>query len=257
MDGQRWVNGSPAPDVLILGGSGRIGTAVALDILEHTGARVCLASRRPRLPPSLGALEPGRVRLARLDLTEAGALAALLSPPAGRLAPSVTSPVTPPVSPPVSLSGKAAYDLVIHCAGPFRQRDLGVLEACIAARVNYLDVSDSPDYVRSALALGEAAQRAGVTAIVSTGVFPGWSNSMARLAAEQFASLDRLQLNYVVAGSGGAGPTVMRTTFLELQRPFPAWIGGAWRQVWPYGDRELASFPPPLWPSLGLWIQHQ
>ena len=42
-------------------------------------------------------------------------------------------------------------DLVIHCAGPFRDRNLSVLNLCIRTGTSYLDVSDSPDYVRQAL----------------------------------------------------------------------------------------------------------
>lgn len=228
---------SAAPRVLILGGCGRIGAAVALDLLHHTHAELCLASRNPQFPDLLASYAD-RIKLLHLDLSDQAAVEQAIALSAGR-----------DVS-----AGAEDYDLVVHCAGPFRQRDLGVLRACIAAGVNYLDVSDSPDYVRGALALKDEAIAAGITAIVSTGVFPGLSNSMARLAAEQFDSLDSLQLNYVVAGSGGAGKTVMRTTFLELQTPFPAWIDGQWQEILPYSDREQVEFLPPYGKSSVYWF---
>ncbi len=207
-----------APRVLILGGTGRIGTAVALDLLRYSEAHLILASRQSRLPASLTAVEAtGRVERLALNLEQAEALQRAI----------------------------ASVQLVIHCAGPFRHRDLRVLQGCIAARVPYLDVADSSDYVRSALALRKAAAAAGVTAIVSTGVFPGISNSMVRLAAEPFERIDQIQLNYAVAGSGGAGLTVLRTTFLELQHPFEAWLEGRWQTVQPYSQPEPVTFPAP------------
>ena len=228
---------STAPQVLILGGCGRIGASVALDMLHHTQADLCLASRHPQCPALLADFAH-RIQLLSLDLTDAEAVEGAIGCSGAK-----------------GLQSRPdGFDLVIHCAGPFRQRDLGVLRACIAAGVNYLDVSDSPDYVREALALKDEAIAANITVIVSTGVFPGLSNSMARLAAEQFERLDDLQLNYVVAGSGGAGKTVMRTTFLELQTPFPAWIDGQWQEVLPYSDREQVEFLPPYGKSSVYWF---
>ncbi len=225
------------PQILILGGCGRIGASVALDLLHHSQAELCLASRNPQCPAVIAAFAH-RIQLLRLDLNDSESLEQAIVGSASH-----------------SLEAQShGYDLIIHCAGPFRQRDLAVLRACIAAGVNYLDVSDSPDYVREALELKDEAIAAGITAIVSTGVFPGLSNSMARLAAEQFERLDDLQLNYVVAGSGGAGKTVMRTTFLELQTPFPAWIEGQWQAVSPYSDRERVEFLSPYGKSSVYWF---
>ncbi|MGB5969059.1 MAG: saccharopine dehydrogenase, partial [Spirulinaceae cyanobacterium] len=50
-------------------------------------------------------------------------------------------------------------------------------------------------------------------------------------------------LSYVVAGSGGAGMTVMRTTFLGLRAAFDAWLNGQWQKVSPYSKREVKEFP--------------
>lgn len=198
--------------VLILGGQGRIGTAVAEDLRAHTSVTMTLTGRRQRLTPL-----PERCDFMALDLADQTAVKQAI----------------------------ADHALVIHCAGPFSYRDTHVLETCIEQGVNYLDVADHPPYVKAALGLRTAAQAQGVTAIVSTGVFPGLSNSMVRCGMEQLDEADAIHLSYVVAGSGGAGVTVMRTTFLELQHPFSAWLNGAWQSVQPYSDREVVSFPAP------------
>lgn len=204
---------SMIPGVLILGGQGRIGASVMADVLAHTEATITVTGRRAKPHQPL----PPRCTFLALDLIDHDAVTAAI----------------------------AAHQLVIHCAGPFGYRDTHVLRTCIHQGVNYLDVADNPRYVSNALAMGAAAQAQGVTAIVSTGVFPGISNSMVRQGMDQLETAEAIHLSYVVAGSGGAGVTVMRTTFLELQHPFSAWINGAWQAIAPYSQRELVTFPAP------------
>lgn len=196
--------------VLIVGGQGRIGASVAADVLAHTAAAVTVTGRQQQTPPS------GCGFLA-LDLQDHDRVSQVI----------------------------AGHDLVIHCAGPFGYRDTHLLDTCIAQGVNYLDVADNPRYVKAALQRRPAAQATGVTAVVSTGVFPGISNSMVRQGIEQLESADAIHLSYVVAGSGGAGVTVMRTTFLELQHTFQGWLQGRWRTVEPYSQRAVVTFPAP------------
>lgn len=202
--------------VLILGGRGRIGSSVAADLAAHTQAQITVTGRsavnESRTAP------PFKLEFLPLNLSDR---------------PSVEQAIK-------------STDLVIHCAGPFRYRDGYVLRTCIEQGVNYLDVSDDRSFTRTALALHEAAQAAGVTAVVNTGVFPGISNSMVRQGVEQLDQPEQIHLSYVVAGSGGAGVTVMRTTFLGLQHPFQAWLDDRWRTIKPYTGRETIEFPAPF-----------
>lgn len=198
--------------VLILGGRGRVGASVAADVLAHTPATITVTGRQPATADS-----PPQCQAIALDLDDR---------------PRVERAI-------------ADHDLVIHCAGPFGYRDTHVLTTCLAQGVPYLDVADNPRYVRKALDCRDRAIATGTTAIVSTGVFPGISNSLVRQGIEQLDAADQVKISYVVAGSGGAGTTVMRTTFLELQHPFPAWINGQRQPVLPYSQRETVEFPAP------------
>jgi saccharopine dehydrogenase-like NADP-dependent oxidoreductase len=215
--------------VLIIGGQGRIGRSVALDLLPQTEAQVTLTGRTmgsPNLSSSVLQRYGDRVNVVPLNLEEASNVERII----------------------------ANHDLVVHCAGPFRQRDVNVLESCIEQGVQYLDVSDDREYTVKALNLQEKAQAKGVVAVINSGVFPGISNSMVRLGAEQLDTLDQIHLSYVVAGSGGAGVTVLRTTFLNIQTPFNAWIQGKWREVKPYTEREVIEFPEPLGATGVYWF---
>lgn len=206
--------------VVILGGTGGIGRCVASDITRHTQAQVTLAGRRhrPKKPLPEGMLyQPMEV--------EADEIATQIAP----------------------------FDLVVHCAGPFRQRDQRVLASCVAQQIPYVDVADSPDYVSEALTYHQAAQAHGTTCVLSTGVFPGISNSLVRQGVEQFDQAESVHLSYLVAGSGGAGLTVMRTTFVELQTPFLAKVDGDWQEIAPYCDREVLPFPDPYNVGAGVY----
>lgn len=211
--------------VLIVGGRGRIGSSVAQDLVTHTDAEITVTGRNSEASIGPG-LPPDRVQYQTFDLADSAALQKAVS----------------------------QSNLVVHCAGPFHYRDAGVLKTCIESGVNYTDVSDSRSFTRKALELREAAQSAGITAIINTGIFPGISNSMVRRDVEELDAAEHIHLSYVVGGSGGAGVTVMRTTFLGLQTPFEVWEDGKWQQVKPYSDRETIEFPQPYGKTGVYWF---
>jgi saccharopine dehydrogenase-like NADP-dependent oxidoreductase len=198
--------------VIILGGSGRIGREVAKDLARHTQASITITGRSSK-PDGFGE----EVSFWQLDLDDYERLRVAIK----------------------------NHDLVIHCAGPFHYRDGRVLQICIEEKVNYIDVSDHRSFYQKVIPWREQAQEAGITAILNTGVFPGISNSMVKQGIEQLDEAETINLSYVVAGSGGAGVTVMRTTFLGLRTPFQVWQDGKWQQQLPYTEREVKQFPAP------------
>lgn len=212
--------------VLILGGSGRIGRSVATDLVRQTPVEITIAGREPQTGNQVAQALGSQVQFLALDLADQAGLQRAI----------------------------AASSLVVHCAGPFVHRDARVLQTCIQEGVNYVDVSDNRAFTLKALAQKAAAEAAGITAVVNTGIFPGISNSMVRRDVEQLDQAERIHLSYVVAGSGGAGVTVMRTTFLGLQEPFTARLNGDWQTVAPYSDLEVVEFPQPYGQAPVYWF---
>lgn len=193
--------------VLVIGGTGHIGYCIAKDIQKQTQAEVTITGRDVAFT--------GNFPFLSLDLNHQNQLQNII----------------------------ADFDLVVHGAGPFHKRDGRVLKGCIEQGVNYIDVSDHRSFHFQVAGYHEPATQAGVTAVLHTGVFPGISNLMAREGVEALDTTESIHLNYVVAGSGGAGLTVMRTTFLGVQSPFSAWINGQWQDVLPYSEPEIINFP--------------
>ena len=206
--------------VLVIGGCGRIGNSVARDVVIHTEAEVTVTSRKPQeqVNPSF--------KFLRLDLADRQQLAKAI----------------------------AERDLVIHCAGPFHYREGSVLETCIDLGKDYIDVSDHRSFYERVIKHQDRAIAKGVTAVLNTGIFPGISNSMVKQGVEQFDRPQKIHLSYVVAGSGGAGLTVMRTTFLGLKNKFIAWIDGKWQDTQPYSEREVIEFPQPYGKTGVYWF---
>ena len=208
-----------AQKVLVIGGYGRIGKSVARDIVNHTDAEVTITSRQTQ-----SETEPFKFLALNLD------------------------------DRPQLHQAIADKDLVVHCAGPFHYRDGRVLESCISQGVNYIDVSDHRSFYQRVIKLQDRAIAAGVTAVLNTGIFPGISNSMVKQGVEQLDRANKIHLSYVVAGSGGAGLTVMRTTFLGLKNKFSAWIDGKWQDILPYSQREVIEFPAPYGKTGVYWF---
>ena len=205
--------------VLVVGGYGRIGNSVAQDLIKHTDAEVTITSRQAR-----SGIKPFKSLV--LDLNDCQTLQQAIS----------------------------NYDLVIHCAGPFHHRDGRVLLSCIDAGVDYIDVSDHRSFYQRVIQNRDRAISAGITAILNTGIFPGISNSMVKQGIEEFDRPQKIHLSYIVAGSGGAGLTVMRTTFLGLRNKFSAWIDGKWQDTSPYTEREVIEFPAPYGKTGVYWF---
>ncbi|PRW58282.1 saccharopine dehydrogenase [Chlorella sorokiniana] len=227
-----------AKNVVVLGGSGRVGSSTAAALAAALpSASLSLASREGdgeafraavARRPELGAAKP-----LRCDVDDPASLAAALK----------------------------GADLVIHTAGPFQRRsDCNVLEAAIAAGVPYMDVCDDTAYSQRAKALHQRAADAGVPAITTTGIYPGVSNVMAahmiaingkeyaadgsyaEQPGEGAARPKRLLYSYFTAGTGGAGPTIMETTLLLAGEEVIAYKDGQRQVLPPVSNRRVVDF---------------
>nr|KJB06709.1 hypothetical protein B456_001G136900 [Gossypium raimondii] len=123
-------------------------------------------------------------------------------------------------------------DLVVHAAGPFQQsQKCTVLEAAIETQTAYLDVCDDTNYAFRAKSFKDRAVDANISAITTGGIYPGVSNVMAAelvhaARSESKTEPERLRFSYYTAGSGGAGPTILATSFLLLGEEVVAYNKG-------------------------------
>ena len=227
------ADGAPdrgVPRVVIVGGTGRVGRSTAV-ALAGCGAPLALT-------------------LAGRDA--AHFQAATAAEPALRSASFVACDVEDQASLEAALRGA---DLVVHAAGPFQhQPRCAVLEAAVAARVPYLDVCDDTEYAQRAKAMQGAAAAAGIRAVTCGGMFPGVSNVMAaQLVRLNTADGDspsppkRVLYSYFTAGSGGAGTTILATSFLLCGEEVTAYRDGAPVRMPPVTGRRVVDFGKVRW----------
>jgi len=198
------------PRVVVLGGTGRIGTAVATHLMQtaESGLDVVISGRDTdrggaavqEVLSDVGSCD-STVRYSPLDWRDPAALQS-------------------------ALVGTAA---VIHTAGPYSGESPDVLAAAIKARVPvYVDLSDPVDYLEAAAALDADAREAGTLALCAAGAFPGLSNVLAmecasRLGARAIRDVD---FNYFTAGLGGSGDINLYITNEGFGDPVPVFRGG-------------------------------
>jgi len=151
--------------VVALGGAGAMGrvavrTAAGFDFVDE----IVVADRDAAAAARVAADGGAKVRAARVDVTDAAALAALLAP----------------------------ADVVLNTVGPFFRFGVPILRAAIASGTHYLDINDDWEPTLEMLALHDDAARAGVTAIVGMGASPGVSNLLAVKAVRALDEVEQL-----------------------------------------------------------------
>ncbi|EEF48935.1 uncharacterized protein LOC8274331 [Ricinus communis] len=207
--------------VLVLGGTGRVGgsTAIALSKL-CPDLRIVIAGRNREKGAALVDKLGKNSDFAQVDINNVESLEAALSD----------------------------VDVVVHAAGPFQQTEkCSVLEAAIATKTAYIDVCDDTSYALRAKSFKDRALAANIPAITTAGIYPGVSNIMAaelvRAARmESKGNPERLRFHYYTAGTGGAGPTILATSFLLLGEEVVAYNKGERIKLKPYSGMLNIDF---------------
>lgn len=90
--------------------------------------------------------------------------------------------------------------LVLHCAGPFARTSRPMLDACLATRTHYLDITGEISVFEACAARGAEARAAGVVVMPGTGFDVVPSDSLAAWLKQRLPSATRLTL--AIRGGG-------------------------------------------------------
>lgn len=160
--------------VLAIGGAGNMGRPAVRTLLSEPPGLDELTvadSDGDRAREFVAALVSDRVNARTPDITDGSAVTAALQ----------------------------GVSLVVITVGPT------VLEACIEAGVDYVDICDDWEPTEAMLALDDRAQGAGVTAVVGFGASPGISNLLAVYAEDQLETADEVATAWFTGpGAGGS-----------------------------------------------------
>jgi hypothetical protein len=144
--------------------------------------------------------------------------------------------------------------LVANFAGPYYRTGTAVLEACIDARCDYLDICDDADATLDLLALDGAAKTAGVRALVGMGSSPGITNALVRAAVDSLGRADEVDLCWIV-DVADVNAAALRH-FWHIFSPVAADGSRGPVPAWDELNLRTASFPAPLGDRLVVELSH-
>lgn len=170
--------------VLVLGGGGAIARkAIASAAACSAVEKIIVADRIGAAAERAAALYPGHATPVTLDVFDDAALRKAMND----------------------------VDAVVNCAGPYYRTGIHCLQAAIAAKRDYLDVCDDWEATHEMLRLDGEARRAGISAVVGMGASPGVTNLLARVAAAELDSVEKLITGWNLDAGG-------QDTFLEAEQ---------------------------------------
>ena len=166
-------------------------------------------------------------------------------------------------------------DAVLNAVDPVF--DLPIFEACLEARVTYLDMAMSlsqphPErpYEETHVKLGDeqfalagAWEEAGCLALLGIGIEPGAADVFARHAADElFSEIDEVGVrdgaNLVVEGYDFAPTFSIWTTIEECLNPPVIWERGrGWFTTAPFSEPEVFDFPEGIGPVECVNVEHE
>ncbi|KAL5358539.1 Saccharopine dehydrogenase-domain-containing protein [Aspergillus floccosus] len=117
--------------------------------------------------------------------------------------------------------------LVVLGAGPYMRTSEPVLNACLEAKVPYLDFDDDVQSTQAALDLQERAKEAGVPCYIGCGASPGMSNVMVVDAVRELDTVESLDICWLVGDERGAtGKAVLEHLMHIAAGPCLTWADG-------------------------------
>lgn len=147
----------------------------------------------------------------------------------------------------------AGVDLVVNMTGPYYTLGPVVLDAAIAAGVDYLDICDDADATELLLRRDEAARKAGVTALVGMGSAPGTTNVLVRLALDALpAGEASASISWCVDATDMVGAVVPHFAH-SFSTAIP---GSAATPTWEELGPERKTFPGAIGEQLVVTLSH-
>ena len=201
--------------ILVLGGSGEMGSAAVADLIERTDHEITIGDLR---------VDAGHALLRRLGAPD--------------------RVVEVDVDDPRSLADALANTEVVLNATYMRTNVL-VTDAAIAAGVHLVDLGSYYPETLQQLERHEAATAAGCRIVPGCGVAPGLTNILARLGANQLESVDAIAMYSYITHPMWTSPGIVVTRFDASTGTSIVWADGQAVEHPSFSGAERFTFPEP------------
>lgn len=145
----------------------------------------------------------------------------------------------------VALLSDAA--IVINFVGPFYKFAPMIIDACIEAKTNYVDICDDYDAAEEILKMDSRVKEAGITVLTGMGTSPGITNVLVKMGMEQLDETEEVDTIWVM-GESETGSAILYHVFHGGTGLVPGYADGKQTMIKPFqeeGSLEV-EFPEPL-----------
>ena len=207
--------------IVVLGGAGIIGKAIGRDLSSDRAVKDLVVADLDGEGAKKAAASFGRpgVTSAAIDVTDHAALVKLIT----------------------------GAGCVINSVQYYF--NLPIMEACLDARVPYVDLGGLFHTTRKQMALDEKFKSAGIVAILGLGSCPGVANVQARVLADTFDKVESIRIYNGATpdmGDSLAWAYSIQTIFDEITLPPVVYRDGEFRETEPLGEEEMYRFQDPI-----------
>jgi hypothetical protein len=136
-------------------------------------------------------------------------------------------------------------DIVVDASGPFQTYGHRVIEACIAQRINYLDLADDPHFVAGVGAFDEVARTAGLFVLSGVSSFPVLTAAAVRHLAIGMMRVDTIRGGIAPSPYAGVGANVIRAIAGYAGQPVTLRRDGTLGTGHPFTEQMQFTVAPP------------
>jgi saccharopine dehydrogenase-like NADP-dependent oxidoreductase len=207
--------------VIVLGGAGGMGTMAVKDLaLNKRFSEIVIADVNIEAANQIaGEVNSDRVSTASIDVTDRKVLVELLSD----------------------------ASIVINFVGPFYKYAPMIIEACMEAKTNYVDICDDYDAAEEILKMNNRVKEAGITVLTGMGTSPGITNVLVKMGMDQLDETEEVDTIWVM-GESETGSAILYHVFHGGTGLVPGYSEGKQTMIKPFqetGSLEV-EFPEPL-----------
>ena len=141
-------------------------------------------------------------------------------------------------------------DLIVSAVGSFQQDDYRLARAAIAARMHYVDISDSREHVCGITRLDGVARESGVMVVSGASSVPALSSAVIDASINRFAALKEVEYG-ISASELTPGVAAVKAVLSYCGKPIPGLKGGRRQMRHGWGGWSRFKFAPPM---NGRWL---
>ena len=133
-------------------------------------------------------------------------------------------------------------DIVVDASGPFQHSGYDLVEACIAARIAYLDLADARGFVTGIARHDEAAKAAGIPVIAGASSVPALSGAVIGHLAAGIDRVTAIEIAISASSRAAAGNSVAEAILGGVGQAFNLWQGRRWQVAHGWQSMRPESF---------------